>query len=146
MKFFDKVQIFWEGHKNLSHLPLSIWHYFVASNYNRKMGQIFVAFSEYLNFMIFCFQIHFEHWTKKREKKCKLYIGMETYLNKYSHYSWRKKNIPFYCNNPLKLCFQIEHWTKKREKNTLQKISWNHFWANFLIFMYIIAFKWDYFL
>ena len=26
------------------------WHYLVASNYKWKMGQIFVAFSEYLNF------------------------------------------------------------------------------------------------
>ena len=45
-----KVQIFWEGHKNLTHLPLFIWHYLVVSNYEWKMGQIFVAFSEYLNF------------------------------------------------------------------------------------------------
>ena len=45
-----KVQIFWEGHKNLAHLPLFIWHYLVASNYKWKMGQIFVAFLEYLNF------------------------------------------------------------------------------------------------
>ena len=34
-----KVQIFWEGHKNLAHLPLFIWHYFVASNYKRKKVQ-----------------------------------------------------------------------------------------------------------
>ena len=45
-----KVQIFWEGHKNFSHLPLFIWQYLILSNYNWKMGQIFVAFSEYLNF------------------------------------------------------------------------------------------------
>ena len=43
-----KVQIFWEGHKNLSLLP--IWLYLVASNYKWNLGQIFVAFSEYLNF------------------------------------------------------------------------------------------------
>ena len=46
----SKVQIFWEGHKNLAHLPLFIWHYLVASNYNWKMDQIFAAISEYLNF------------------------------------------------------------------------------------------------
>ena len=45
-----KVQIFWKGHKNFSHLPLFIWHYLAASNYKWKMGQTFVAFSEYLNF------------------------------------------------------------------------------------------------
>ena len=45
-----KVQIFWEVQKNLAHLPLFFWHYLVASNYKWKMGQIFVAFSEYLNF------------------------------------------------------------------------------------------------
>ena len=45
-----KVQVFWESHKNLAHFPLFIWHYLVASNHKWKMGQIFVAFSEYLNF------------------------------------------------------------------------------------------------
>ena len=33
-----KVQIFWEGHKKLAHLPLFIWHYLVASNCKWKMG------------------------------------------------------------------------------------------------------------
>ena len=47
-----KVQIFWEDHKNLAHLPLFIWQYLAASNYKWKMGQIFVAFSEYLNFSV----------------------------------------------------------------------------------------------
>ena len=39
-----KVQIFWEGHKNLAHLPIFIWHF------KWKMGKICVAFSEYPNF------------------------------------------------------------------------------------------------
>ena len=34
-----KVQIFWEGNKNLAHLPLFIWHYLVATNYKWNMGQ-----------------------------------------------------------------------------------------------------------
>ena len=38
-------QIFWEGHKNSSHLPLFVWYYF-----KWKMDHIFVGFSEYLNF------------------------------------------------------------------------------------------------
>ena len=45
---FTKVQIVWEGHKNLTHL--FFLHYLVASNYKWKMGQIFVTFSEHLNF------------------------------------------------------------------------------------------------
>ena len=47
-----KVQIFWEGHTILAYLPLSFQHYLVEYMYNhkRKMCQIFVAFSEYLNF------------------------------------------------------------------------------------------------
>ena len=49
-KLYIKVQILWESHKMLVHLPLFISHYLVASNYKWKMGQIFVAFSEYLNF------------------------------------------------------------------------------------------------
>ena len=48
--YLIKIQIFWEGHTNLAHLPLFFWHYLVASNYEWKMGQIVVAFSEYLNF------------------------------------------------------------------------------------------------
>ena len=47
-----KVQVFWKDHKNMAHLPLFIWHYLVSSNYKWKMGQIFVAFSEYLNFKL----------------------------------------------------------------------------------------------
>ena len=27
-----KVQIFWEGHKNLAHLPLTIWRYYLTAN------------------------------------------------------------------------------------------------------------------
>ena len=59
-KFFSQihlgiptVQIFLEGHKNLAILPLFIWHYLVVSNSKRKMGQIFVAFSEYRNLIFF---------------------------------------------------------------------------------------------
>ena len=45
-----KVNIFWEGHKNVAQLSLFFWHYLVASNHKWKTSQIFVAFSEYLNF------------------------------------------------------------------------------------------------
>ena len=47
-----RVKIFWEGHKNLSHLPLFIWYYLGVSNCKWKMGQIFVSLSEYLNFIL----------------------------------------------------------------------------------------------
>ena len=67
----------------------------------------------------------------KRKKNCKIYIGMETHLNEYSHYSWRKKQIYIFIacfsqNSHLKFfyirfCFEInfEHWTKEKKK--LQK-------------------------
>ena len=54
VKVFDehvKVQVFWEGHKNLANLPLFFWQYLVTSNYKWKMSQNFVAFSEYRNFV-----------------------------------------------------------------------------------------------
>ena len=41
--------------KNCAHLPLSFWQHLVVSNFQRKMGQIFVTFSEYLNFICSCF-------------------------------------------------------------------------------------------
>ena len=47
--YLDKVQIFWDSHKNCANLPLFIWHYLVASN-RWKMRKHFVVFSEYLNF------------------------------------------------------------------------------------------------
>ena len=53
-----KVQIFSEGLQNLAHLLIFFWHCLVASNYNWKMGQIFVAFSEYLNFTSIRWLIH----------------------------------------------------------------------------------------
>ena len=69
-----QVQIFWKDHKNLAHLPL-----FLTSNYKWKIGQIFEAFSEYLNFKktwtaLVCsigyarLQICYKIQTRKREK------------------------------------------------------------------------------
>ena len=45
-----KVQLFWEGHKNLRNLPRSLDIYLVNVQTMRKIAQIFVAFSEKLNF------------------------------------------------------------------------------------------------
>ena len=46
--FPGKVQIFWEGHKNLHYLSYGFKVYLV--NFIRQIVQIFVAFSEKLNF------------------------------------------------------------------------------------------------
>ena len=45
-----KVQLFWEGHKNLRNLPHGFDIYLVNVKTMRKIAQIFVAFSEKLNF------------------------------------------------------------------------------------------------
>ena len=45
-----KVQLFWEGHKNLHNLPHGFEIYLVNFKTMRKIAQIFVAFSEKLNF------------------------------------------------------------------------------------------------
>ena len=47
-----KVQLFWEGHKNLRHSPIWFWHLLSNVKTIRRMAQIFVAFSEKLNFSI----------------------------------------------------------------------------------------------
>ena len=47
-----KVQLFWEGHKNLRNLPHGLYIYLVTVQTMRKIVQIFVAFSEKLNFFI----------------------------------------------------------------------------------------------
>ena len=45
-----KVQLFWEGHKNLHNLPHGFEIYLVNVKTMRKIAQIFVTFSEKLNF------------------------------------------------------------------------------------------------
>ena len=45
-----KVQLFWEGHKNLRNLPYGFDIYLVNVKTIRQIVQIFVAFSEKLNF------------------------------------------------------------------------------------------------
>ena len=47
-----KVQFrFWEGHKNLTQSSSRFWRYLVMSKPYGRLGQIFVAFLEYLNFI-----------------------------------------------------------------------------------------------
>ena len=46
-----KVQLFWEGHKNLHHPPYGFDIYLVNGIIIRMIVQIFVAFSEKLNFI-----------------------------------------------------------------------------------------------
>ena len=45
-----KVQLFWEGHKNLHNLSHGFDIYLVNVKTMKKIAQIFVAFSEKLNF------------------------------------------------------------------------------------------------
>ena len=45
-----KVQLFWESHKNLRNLPYGFDIYLVNVKTIRQFAQIFVAFSEKLNF------------------------------------------------------------------------------------------------
>ena len=45
-----KVQFFWEGHKNLHNLQMVLDIYLVNLQTKWKIVQIFVAFSEKLNF------------------------------------------------------------------------------------------------
>ena len=47
-----KVQLIWEGQKNLHQPPYGFVIYFVNVKTIRRMAQIFVAFSEKLNFII----------------------------------------------------------------------------------------------
>ena len=50
--FSNKVQLLWEGHKNLYNLPYGFDIYLVNIKSMRKIAQIFVAFSEKLTFTI----------------------------------------------------------------------------------------------
>ena len=45
-----KVQLFWEGHKNVRNRPYGFEIYLVNVKTIRTIAQIFVAFSEKLNF------------------------------------------------------------------------------------------------
>ena len=50
MYYMYKVQLFWEGHKNLHNLPYGFDINLVNVKTIRQIVQIFVAFSEKLNF------------------------------------------------------------------------------------------------
>ena len=50
LSFLYKVQLFWEGYKNLRNLPHGFDIYLVNVQTMEKIAQIFVAFSEKLNF------------------------------------------------------------------------------------------------
>ena len=48
-----KVQLFWEGHTNMRNLPQGFEIYLVVNvKTMKKIAQIFVAFSENLNFKV----------------------------------------------------------------------------------------------
>ena len=49
-RFFSKVQLFWEDHKHVRNRPYGFEIYLVNDKTMRTIAQIFVAFSEKLNF------------------------------------------------------------------------------------------------
>ena len=49
--FICKVQFFWEGHKDLVQSSSWFWRFLVMSKLRWRLRQIFVAFSEKLNFI-----------------------------------------------------------------------------------------------
>ena len=49
----DNVQLFWEGHKNVRNCPYGFEIYLVNVKTMRAFAQLFVAFSEKLNFTVF---------------------------------------------------------------------------------------------
>ena len=53
-----KVQILWEGHKNVRNRPNGFEIYLVNVKTIRTIAQIFVAFSEKLNFNSFFVTVH----------------------------------------------------------------------------------------
>ena len=53
-----KVQLFWEGHKNVRNRPYGFEIYLVNVKIIETIGHIFVAFSEKLNF------IQHDYWHK----------------------------------------------------------------------------------
>ena len=59
INFLPKVQLFREGHKTLCHPPYGFDIYLVNFKTIKRMTQIFVAFSEKLNFS----RINFKHLT-----------------------------------------------------------------------------------
>ena len=50
MKNIDKVRTFWEAHKIWKNLPHGLYIYLVNDQTMGKIAQIFVCFSESLNF------------------------------------------------------------------------------------------------
>ena len=50
--FYFKLQLFWEGHEYLRDLPYGFDTYLINVETIRKIAQMFVAFSEKLNFTI----------------------------------------------------------------------------------------------
>ena len=52
-----KVQVFWEGQKSLTKASSRFWRYLVMSITEGRLGQIIVAFLEYLNFTSLIYKI-----------------------------------------------------------------------------------------
>ena len=93
-KNVSKVELFWEEHKNLSQSALRFWTYEVMSKPWDGLLQIFVAFSEKLNFTYtnekkasFCHQIVMNLCTASND--------LHSYLQIWINTSNEKKSIFF---------------------------------------------------
>ena len=69
INILDKVQLFWEGHKNLRTLPHGFGHLLSRRPNQRKIAQIFVASTEKLNFKPEWHFLPFLLFSVKKKKK-----------------------------------------------------------------------------
>ena len=91
-----KVQLFWEGHKNLVQSSSRFWSYYAMSKPWGRLHQFFVAFSEQLNFTSFSLLKNF-HWMKNWyiPPLCivlNLFSWADQMIQKYFPVSRRKQN------------------------------------------------------
>ena len=97
--YSSKVQLFWEGHKNVRNRPYGFEIYLVNVKTIRTIAHIFVAFSEKLNF---------KKWNALSEKKPPLCSSLWQYTNTldklivdfYHHFAAGLHSIVLYGTEP----------------------------------------------
>ena len=100
-KLAIKVQIFWEGHKKLAHLPLLIWHYLIVPNCKWKMDQICVVFSEYPNFKLPTPELKISAWKFEPQNESFTFkVASLLFM------SWQTEDISICKNNRESRCDQ----------------------------------------
>ena len=109
-----KVHIFWEGHKILRNLHLT----FDYSTYSQKKSKVkisqnFVAYSEYMNFII-C-RPGFEN-LRTVQLKCRFTTGVKLFLNLHSYIPAYSLNYFMkYCSRKIQV---LKNWNAPSEKIT----------------------------